>query len=205
LENAEAPCDKGAWYDQQNAYFTYGPLIAREFNADWLLSAVSGIGIVRNWNSPGPVMPDVYPHLFLNADTTTSWSAEAFVPDLISVCLGTNDFSDGDGSHDRAPLDSAEFVGKYVLFIQTLRDRYPNAPICCLNSPILAPDKNAKLTRYVAETARILQTAGGDRNIHPFSFFRQFNHGCTGHPDKSDHRLMADELIPFFKKIVNWE
>ena len=42
------PCGKGVWQDQHNAYQSYGPLVARSFNAQWSLSAVSGIGLVRS-------------------------------------------------------------------------------------------------------------------------------------------------------------
>lgn len=37
-------CGKGVWQDQHNAYLSYGPTVARSFNAQWQLSAVSGIG-----------------------------------------------------------------------------------------------------------------------------------------------------------------
>jgi lysophospholipase L1-like esterase len=204
MENVEVPCSTGDWYDQQNAYLTYGPLIAREFGADWLLSAVSGIGIVRNWNSEGPVMPDVYDHLYLDTTSTPQGDARTFTPDLVSICLGTNDFSDGDGTYKRAPLDSAKFIQNYIRFVKHIRSRYPHAPICCLTSPILSPEKNAKLTEYLTAIVRQLKDVEHDGNIHLFVFSRCYNHGCTGHPDKEEHKLIAAELSPFFKKVMGW-
>ncbi|HEX9973815.1 MAG TPA: acetyl xylan esterase, partial [bacterium] len=91
MDTSEIPCGSGTWYDQHNAYLAYGPLVARELNGDWLLSSVSGIGMIRNWNSPGPTMPEVYQNLYLNTDSTAAWNARAYLPDLISICLGTND------------------------------------------------------------------------------------------------------------------
>jgi hypothetical protein len=26
--------------------------------------------------------------------------------------------------------------------------------------------------------------------------------GCTGHPSVEDHKILADELTPFFKKLI---
>ena len=122
MDTSEIPCGSGVWYDHHNAYLAYGPLIARELNADWLLSSVSGIGMFRNWNSPGPTMPEVYQNLYLNTDSTVVWNAQTYIPDLISICLGTNDFSDGDGSYERTDLDSATFVNRYIQFVKFIRN-----------------------------------------------------------------------------------
>lgn len=66
------------------------------------------------------------------------------VPDLIPIRLGTNDFSDGNGGYRRARLVSAEFVDRYIRFIQTLRDRYAKTQIRFLKNPIPSPEKYAK-------------------------------------------------------------
>src|SRR5215217_1536351 len=57
---SEVPCGTGDYHDQHNAYYAYGPRVARALNTEFILSSVSGIGIYRNWNSDGPAMPDVY-------------------------------------------------------------------------------------------------------------------------------------------------
>jgi lysophospholipase L1-like esterase len=205
LDASEVPCDSGAWYDQQNAWLTYGALTARACDADWLLSSVSGIGISRNWNSPGPTMPDVYDHEYLNGDSTSRWKARAFDPDLVSVCLGTNDFSDGDGIHQRAPLDSAKFVDDTFRFIRRIRNRYPRATICCLTSPVLAGANAVRLSNFLSVVIRRLRQAGEDEKVRLFAFSKSFNHGCTGHPNMEEHRMMSEELAPFFRKTMDWQ
>jgi lysophospholipase L1-like esterase len=204
LETSAIPCDAAKWYDQHNAYLSYAPLVARELKADWLLSSVSGIGITRNWNSAGPTMPQVYNHTFLDTDSSALWSADRFVPDLISICLGTNDFSDGDGTYERAALDSATFVNNYIRFVKFIRNRYPHAQICCLSSPMLSPEKTSRLTEYLSVVTRFMREAEHDDMVHLFIFSRSYTRGCSGHPDEQDHRLMAEELLPFFKNIMNW-
>ena len=47
-DQSEIPCGKGVWQDQHNAYLSYGPVTARALNAQYHLSAVSGIGLMRS-------------------------------------------------------------------------------------------------------------------------------------------------------------
>ncbi len=197
------PCGSVQWYDQHNAYWSYAPIAARALDADWLLSSVSGIGIYRNWNSPGPVMPDVYDNLFLNTDSTTTWDPNSFDADLISICLGTNDFSNGDGSYDRGPVDSTKYVNAYVNFIQHLRKYNTKAQIVCLTSPMISGQVGARLESFIEEIVIQIRN-DGDKNIQLFEFNGSFNSGCSGHPDIDEHKDIAGQVIPFYKQVMNW-
>ncbi|MBN1764539.1 MAG: hypothetical protein JW860_04715 [Sedimentisphaerales bacterium] len=205
LDATGLPYGSGEWYDQHNAYLAYGPLVARALNADWLLSSVSGIGIARNWNSDGPVMAKVYDKLYLNTTSSRPWEAEIFVPDLISICLGTNDFSDGDGTYERQPLNEAEFIKNYIQFIRHMRGRYPNVPICLLTSPMLSGEKDARLKEYLTEIIEHLRRVDKEDKIHMFAFSRVYNHGGSGHPNEEEHAQMAQELLPFYKGVMGLE
>jgi lysophospholipase L1-like esterase len=205
LDISEIPCDSGKWFDQHNAYLAYGPLVAREIKADWLLSSVSGIGITRYWNSPGPTMSEVYYKTYLNKDSSFLWDAGKYIPDLVSICLGTNDFSDGDGSYERPELDSAEFVNDYISFIETIRNNYSNAQICCLTSPMLEGEKNIRMQNYLKAVISYMKEVENDEMIHMFCFSQSYINGCSYHPGEEDHKKMAEELIPFFKNVMNWQ
>ena len=204
LDATEVPCDSAEWYEQHNAYLAYGPLVCRQLNADWLLSSVSGIGMLRNWNSPGPTMPDVYENTFLNNDSASKWDAQKYVPDLVSICLGTNDFSDGDGSYDRGELDSAEFVAAYIRFVKRIRNRYPHVPICCLSSPMLSGKKSEQLQKNLSQVIQHMREVENDDKVHMFVFSKVSASGCMDHPGEQEHREIAKELLPFFKKVMNW-
>jgi lysophospholipase L1-like esterase len=204
LDLADIPCDSAQWYDQNNAYLAYGPLIARELQADWLLSSVSGIGITRNWNSDDPTMPQVYQNLNLDTVSYTLWEAANYLPDLISICLGTNDFSDGDGTYERAPLDSTRFVNDYINFLKYIRSRYPEVPICCLTSPMHSGEKSIRLRSYLVTIVEYMKKVEKDDKIYLFTFSRSYTNGCSWHPDKEDHQKMAEELLPFYEKVMGW-
>jgi lysophospholipase L1-like esterase len=205
LDISNIPCDSGQWYDQHNAYLAYGPLVARQLGADWMLSSVSGIGITRFWNKPGPTMPQVYQDTYLNTDSTSVWDRQGYTPDLVSICLGQNDFSKGDGSYDRPPLDSARFVNEYIRFAGLIREQYPYAQICCLTSPMLDDKERATMKNYLAAVLKYMKEVKNDKMIHIYSFSRSYVNGCASHPDREDHEKMAAELLPFFKEVMNWQ
>jgi lysophospholipase L1-like esterase len=204
LDITDTPCDSGTWYDQQNAYLAYGPVVARRLNTRWFLSSVSGIGMERNWNSPGPTLPQVYQNTFLHADSSSPWDFSSYVPDLVVICLGTNDFSDGDGKTPRPAPDSTKFIDIYIKFLKLIRKNYPQAVICCLSSPVLQGEKAQTLQRYLDTIVENLQKKERDSRVGKFFFAHDYNHGCTGHPDRQEHQKMADEMEPFIKKIMNW-
>jgi lysophospholipase L1-like esterase len=203
MDLSEVPCGAGQWYDQHNAYLAYGPLLARELNADWLLSSVSGMGMTRNWNSPGPTMPQVYGNLYLNTDSTVKWDQDRYVADLITIALGTNDFSEGDGSYDRGRLDSTQFVNDYINFIKYIRQRNHQASIYCLSSPAVSPESSTLLVKYLTAIVKHMKEIEKDQKIYQYNFSTSYNKGCNGHPDKNEHELMAAELLPYLKKIMN--
>jgi lysophospholipase L1-like esterase len=203
-DTKDIPCGTGKWYDQHNAYWAYGPRVARDLHLDFMLCSVSGIGIYRNWNSNGPTMPQVYESAYLDIDSTQRWNFNQYTPDIVSICLGTNDFSDGDGKSERNPFDSAAYISHYVDFIGTVYSHYPHTQIALLTSPMLNGEKSDLLftcLKSVKEKTDQLYPAKSP--VELFQFKPMVPKGCGYHPDIDDHKIMADELIPFFKRLVN--
>ncbi len=111
---SEVPCGTGAYHDQHNAFMAYGPRVARSLGVEHILNSVSGIGIYRNWNSDGPTMPQVYDKIDFQEGNSTLWNHNNFKPQIISIALGTNDFSNGDVKRERRRFDRAQFVSSYI-------------------------------------------------------------------------------------------
>jgi len=200
------PCDSGVWYGQHNAYWAYGHIAARALDAQFLLSSVSGIGVYRNWNSLSPVMPEVYKNLYLNTDSTKRYDFSSYTPDLVSICLGTNDMSLGDGEHERLPFDSAAFVSAYINFVKTVFSKYPDTQICLLTSPMVKGDQGHLLRRSLLAVQEAINTDYPDKkNVEVFVFPDDIEpHGCDYHPDIEDHKKMAELLTPFYKELMGW-
>ena len=204
-DTAAIPCRTGEWYDQHNAYLSYGSVLSRALNADCVLSSVSGIGMYRNWNDEHKeesIMPDVYENLYLNKDNSKPYDF-AFQPDLVSICLGTNDLSDGDGKKERLPFNEKKYVSNYIAFIKMVYKHAPNTRIVLLNSPMVSGDRNVTLLRCLKKVIHAFENDTQHKTIALFEFKPMKPNGCNSHPDIADDKIMADQLTPFFKKLLD--
>ncbi len=200
---SETPCGTGMYHDQHNAYYAYGPRVARALHVDFMLSSVSGIGIYRNWNSEGPAMPKVYEKTDFIDKSERLWDFRKFSPDIVSIALGTNDFSNGDGKKERLPFDSVSFVSCYIKFVQLVKSKYAAAQIVLLSSPMLNGDRMIQLQNCLTAVKQSVDSMNSTGKRVALYFFKPMKaRGCSGHPNVEDHAILADELIPFFKKLL---
>lgn len=200
---SEIPCGAGAYHDQHNAYYAYGPRVARALGASFILNSVSGIGIYRNWNSDGPAMPQVYSNLYFQENNSKEWNTNAFRPQVISIALGTNDFSNGDGKRERKPFDSAQFVKAYVQFVQQVKAKRGEAQIALLSSPMVHGSNAVLLQNCLEAIKREIDDLFPTQKPVALFFFKPMQaRGCTGHPSVEDHALLAADVLTFFRKLV---
>jgi len=200
---SEVPCGTGVYHDQHNAYFAYGPRVARALNANYILSSVSGIGIYRTWNMDGPSMPQVYEKESFHLEDTRLWNFKTYSPKIVSIALGTNDMSHGDGVHPRVPFDSAVFVKDYISFVQLVKSKYPKAMIALLNSPMIHGSERTLLQNCLAAVKEHVDALyPSDKRVALYFFFPVQPGGCSGHPSVADHAILAKELLPFFKNLL---
>jgi hypothetical protein len=200
---SEIPCGTGEYHDQHNAYFAYGPRVARDLKLNFILSSVSGIGIYRNWNTLSPVMPEVYEKTDFQESGRRYWDFKNYHPRIVSIALGTNDFSDGDGKTPRLPFDSARFVNDYIGFVKLVKSKYPKARIALLSSPMLNGRKRELLQHCLGTVkARADRIYPSDKPVELFFFRPMQARGCGGHPNVEDHAILAAELRPFFRKLL---
>ncbi|GAB3639080.1 SGNH/GDSL hydrolase family protein [Hymenobacter arcticus] len=200
---SEVPCGTGDYHDQHNAYQAYGPRVARALHANFLLSSVSGIGAYRNWNSDGPTMPQVYEKVDFQAANSQRWNFATYTPAVVSIALGTNDFSNGDGKTTRLPFDSVRFVTSYAQFVQLVKAKYPQARIALLSSPMISGKSRATLQNCLTAIKSKTDAAYPAAKPVAVYFFQPMTaHGCSGHPNVEDHAILAKELAPFFEKLL---
>ncbi|MCJ8164171.1 GDSL-type esterase/lipase family protein [Pontibacter sp. E15-1] len=200
---SEVPCGTGVYHDQHNAYMAYGPRVARTLGAGYVLSSVSGIGMYRNWNSDGPTMPEVYEKANLQKNSSKLWNFNTFTPQIVSIALGTNDFSNGDGKRERLPFDSASFIQQYTGFVQLVKSKYPKAQIALLSSPMVQ-GTNARILQNALTAVKTSIDAAypADAPVALYFFEPMQARGCSGHPNVEDHGIMARQLEPFFRELL---
>jgi lysophospholipase L1-like esterase len=191
-DESAVPCGQGQWHDQHNAYQAYGPTTARALGAQWQLTAVSGIGLMRSCCNMAMVMPQVFDKINLRENTLT-WDFSRYQPDVVTICLGQND----------GVQDSTTFCSKYVSFLNALRQHYPRAQLVCLTSPMADARLTAVLRRYLTGVVAH-QNAAGDAAVHKFFFARSYRSGCDNHPSLAEHQLIAQELTDYLQTTLHW-
>ena len=200
---SETPCGTGVYHDQHDAYDAYGPRVARALGVNFIMSCVSGIGIYRNWNSDGPTMPEVYEKTELGLKGSQPWDFKKYSPGIVSIALGTNDLSTGDGKRPRLPFDSATFVSHYINFVELVKTKYPAAQIALLSSPMVNDNNRRTLENCLTAVKQNVDAKHAtDKPVVMYFFNPMHAHGCAGHPNVEEHAILANELIPFFRKLL---
>jgi lysophospholipase L1-like esterase len=201
-DDSEIPCGTGEYHDHHNAYMAYGPRVSRALNANFVLASVSGIGIYRTWNRNGPSMSQVYENADFQVNNPQKWNFNTYSPKIVSIALGTNDMSKGDGS-PRATFDTLQFVADYVKFVQLVKSKYPKARIALLSSPMIRDTSNTILQHCLISIKKQIDTVyPNDKPVATFFFKPMDAHGCSGHPSVADHQILAEELKPFFEGLL---
>jgi lysophospholipase L1-like esterase len=185
-------CDQGKWYDQHNAYMSYGPTTSRALDAEWQLTSVSGIGLIHSCCNMTVTIPQVFDKVFLVKDSI-NWNFDNYTPDVVTICIGQND----------GKQDSVAFCSAYVNFIKDIRSKYPNADMVCLTSPMGNAELTAMLKRYITAVQQYFNS-NGDNNISHYFFSRSYNDGCGTHPSMAQHALISAELTAYLKQLKNW-
>ena len=192
MDLSTIPCDKGQWYDQHNAYMSYGAQTSRNLNAQWQLSALAGVGLVHSCCDMGIVMPQIYDKDNFRGNSV-NWDFKKYQPGVVAICLGQND----------GKQDSVSFCTAYVKFISALRERYPQTDIICLNSPMADSSLTPLLKRYLTGIVNY-ENGNGDKKVYKYFFSKRYHNGCGGHPDIDEHKLIANELTAFIKQMESW-
>lgn len=139
----EAGYQSGFGGGVENGYLAYGSVLGRLLGAEWVVTCQSGIGLYRNYyNLATGTMPQIYDFLFPgDSNVTQTWATNQFVPDVIAIGLGTNDFSHASSTTNvdgRPALDvQNQFVPAFIQFINQLATYYPGVNIVLVSSPIL--------------------------------------------------------------------
>ncbi len=186
------PCGQGKWQDQHNAWFSYAAVMARSLNAQFHLSSVSGIGLIRSCCDMNITMPQVFDKVNMQKDSI-QWTFSRYQPDVVTVCLGQND----------GIQDEKLFCRNYVSFLQQLRIHYPNAAFVLLSSPMASEPLRSYMRKTISAVIKEMNSKG-EKNIYAFIFGSQYNSGCDSHPSLEEHAQIAAELTPFISKVMNW-
>jgi len=168
-----------------------GALVAAHYDADYQVNAISGRGVVRNYDGfAADTLPQAYP--FSLFDKSQPADPPGWGPQVIAVSLGTNDFSTplhvGEPWATREQLREA-YEAAFVRFVEQLHRRHPGAYIVLW---IAAPD-GSEVQTEVARVVEQVRRAGIARiGFVPGTGLSMA--GCDWHPSVADDRRIADAL-----------
>lgn len=182
----------------ENAYMSYASITCRALNADQICVAYSGKGVVSNYGgNTNELMPYLYPRIMPQESTT--WDYSKWIPDVVVINLGTNDFSVS------APSETS-FVNAYKDLVKKVRSQYPDAHIFCTMGPMLWGDSIAICRGYLNKVVDSYNSAG-DKKVYFLEYPQQQEsdgYGEDWHPSIKTHQKMADLLTSAIKEKLGW-
>ncbi len=187
----------------ENNYTAWGALACRALKAQYMCTAYSGRGIYRNnTGSTAGTLPLLYD--YVNPDKADAlWNHQRFIPDVIVIDLGTNDFAMG------VP-DSAAFCTAYSAFIEKLRAIHPASKIICVAGNALTDQWPAgekrwtRLRNYIGGVVK-KENEKGDASVFYFELTPQTApYGEDWHPSNATHKKMSEAIVPFIRTVTGW-
>lgn len=191
LSNQHACTRDEIWADTDDTS-AFGPMTARHYGADYQINAISGRGVVRNYNGfAADTLPQAYPYTLF--DKKQEYHDAAWHPEVVVVALGTNDFSTalnpGERWKTRDELH-ADYEATYARFLKDLRSRNPEAGIIVWATEMANGEIAAEAQKVVAQRKQ-----GGDEHIS-FVAVTGLNFGaCDWHPSLADEKLISAKLV----------
>jgi lysophospholipase L1-like esterase len=176
-------------------------LSAKAAGADYQIQAISGRGMIRNWQGvlPGQTLPDIYPFVFMDQQVPvgkTDW-----LPQVIVLQLGDNDFSTPLEAGERWASRNAfldDYIETYQRFMGHLFTRHPQAALLISwpNLGQLTPDEATWLNTIGQEKLRAKAKALGFRysDIVRLMLKEPEASACHFHMSARDHRAVAARL-----------
>jgi len=172
-------------------------LTASHYGAAYQVNAISGRGIVRNYNGfAADPLPQAYPYVLF--DKAGRYRDATWQPQLIVIALGTNDFStplnSGEKWKTRDQLH-ADYEQTYARFVRDLRARNRGAFFLLWATDMA----DGEIAAEVGKVARALQQSGERRIAFvPITGLR-FG-GCHFHPDLADDKKISAALAAVIDK-----
>jgi lysophospholipase L1-like esterase len=188
--------------ETENAGLTYAAMTGKAFEAAYTVIAISGLGVVRNYNTADKMSAGTmlsYYEMTTTDPGALEWDFTRWVPDAVVINLGTNDFS-------TTPHPEGEvFLQGYTELIIKVRNRYPNAHIFAVAGPIMAEPAGPTIRSVVTQMREVLH----DDRVHLVAIENTLelsaaDYGCDWHPNASGHRKIAEQLIPRIREELSW-
>ena len=202
IESPKRECYTSQTSDTLNKYtntnLSFAGNVTKAFHAQSIILGWSGAGMVRNYGantkrSDDP-LPSHYDRSLGIVEGNAQWDYSSWKPELVVICLGTNDYS------TTPHPDDSMYIGDYHKFIARILNNYPDASILCVSTGDATFEKNVK--KVVSEQHSVYN--------NPKVYFAPYpstmeNTGCDWHPNLKDNVKVANILVDTLMKKLGWD
>lgn len=197
VESPGRTCDQQTLHRYTNTNKAFPMLITSEFHAQSIILGCSGKGVVRNYGDPNKRSDKPFSYYYetiLGDASDQKWDFAQWIPDLVVICLGTNDFS------TQPYPDDDMYTDNYHKLINRIISNYPSAKISCVST---TDDKVKRLVKQVVDEENSALN-------HPQVFQAVFppsveNTGCDWHPSMADNIAIARSIIDTIMVKLAWD
>jgi lysophospholipase L1-like esterase len=195
----------------QNEGKAYPALVAKDLVADHVTVSYSGKGISRNPSADDTTVFGALYGRSLPLDPSSAWNFGAYVPDVVVIALGGNDWERPDPAVFDPP-DVAALEAKYLELVASVRGYYPLAKVFVVHPASLTADHPEGYDAYakmkqVLDDVVAARAAAGDTQVFYFELPRAQaadRTGCDYHYNAAFHRTLADSLIVAIRARTGW-
>ncbi len=189
--STERKCTQEQIWATTDVSQSFGALTAQNYGADFQVNAISGRGVVRNYNgSAGDTLPAAYP--FVLFDKKELYVDARWHPQVIVVGLGTNDFSTplhpGEPWKSRDALHT-DYEQSFGRFLQGLRAHDAGALLIVWATDGAKGEIEAEARKVVEQ----MKNAGESRidfvPVHGLAMT-----GCDSHPSDADDQTISNKV-----------
>lgn len=196
-ESTGRTCSEEQLREYTNTNRSFPSIVTRAFGAQSMILGWSGAGMVRNYGYSRKRSAKPYPYHYdqtLGEVESTPWDFTRFIPDLVVICLGTNDFS------TEPYPDDTMYIGDYHKFINKIYGNYPDASVLCVAT------HNGPCVDYVKSIVDEQNLQHGHDRVYYAEFPDPLTmQGCDWHPTVEDDKLIAGVLIDIITEKMEWD
>ncbi|HEY0894408.1 MAG TPA: SGNH/GDSL hydrolase family protein, partial [Cellvibrio sp.] len=196
IRSPKRECGEEEVFSFTDTQITYAALTAKAFNADYQINALSGFGVVRNYNGAFPenTFLSLYPYALNDKGALyqSNWS-----PNIIVIGLGGNDFATPLNPSEKWKTHEAlqdDYVESYKNFILSLRKKHPEAHFILLSYAVVGDELEGQITRVIKELKQKGMRDIGMVTVKPVELS-----ACHWHPSEADHKKSAGILTDYIK------
>ncbi|HEX2955937.1 MAG TPA: SGNH/GDSL hydrolase family protein, partial [Chitinispirillaceae bacterium] len=197
IESSSRSCSSTDLQKYTNTNKAFPMLITKAFHAQATVLAWSGAGMIRNYGDSKKRSDEPFPYYYdrtLADASDARWDYSKWIPDLVVICLGTNDFS------TTPHPDDSMYIGDYHKMITRIISNYPQAKICCVGTT----------ETIIQKLVKQVVTEENDQYIHPQVFYAEFPPSieytaCDWHPSITDNKAITNNILKSIMTEMNWD